>query len=439
MRKKRLQHKPLQASSPSTVPRISARNRILVAALSDPRASKSLAAAFQRRLKTETFPELNEAVTTKGEPLDLAPVFEELAADAVTLWITGTDEEDKVVVETLVDARRTLADLKFIVPTGITWWCDRLRDTLPLVEFLIFLPGAAYYHKRRVAKKKAVDIMREAFLAAKNKREAGLLSSGSRRMSTGAPKPEEPFLHRLIDASEADDEPFTWDEIMQNLEAIQFCAEIPFFSILPNLLYLLSHDRTTQKQIQTELSRLPRSTTDPLRIEDLRTLPTLDLAIRETLRLLPPQPLTFNRSATQNVYKLPGLWALPARNHIIVDLISLHRHPRCFGDDAHLFKPDRFKGFDPTAVKDTKAMGFAAGYMPFGAGPFGCPGQKVALDAVKIVAAEVLRRYELGASVLPSGTERAEDLRAFGCEQGGPLKHLAGAPVLVRKRKVGSG
>ncbi|KAJ3105586.1 Cytochrome P450 4d2 [Phlyctochytrium planicorne] len=418
-------------------------HRILTAALSDPRASKALASAFQRRLKSETFPELEEAASSKGDSIDLGPIFEELVADALTLWIAGTDEEDKKAIETLVEARRTLADLTFVVPTGITWYFDRLRDTIPLAEYVVILPGTSNYHKRRMAKKKAVEVVRTAFLRAKEKREANVSTANSKGLK------EEPFYNTLAEISEADDEPLTWDETMQNLEAIQFAAEGPLFSILPNLLYLLSHDRNTQKHIQTELARLPRLATDGVRIDDLRTLPTLELAVREAIRVLPPRPFTYNRSSTLNVYKLPGMWALPERNHIIVDFMSMQRNLEIFGEDADEFKPDRFKGYDPVATaaaagkaneKEAGAASakFASAYMPFGNGPYVCPGQKIALDIVKIVVSEVLRRFELLPAALPSGITNPADLNGYASAQGGVLKHIAGAPVIVRRRKAGA-
>ncbi|KAJ3219555.1 Cytochrome P450 4B1 [Dinochytrium kinnereticum] len=372
-------------------------HRILARALSNPRAIKSLISAFQRRLKSETFPELEEAAASKGESIDLVPVFEELVADAVTLWITGVDEADKKAVETLVAARRTLANLTYIIPSGITWYFDRLRDTLPLAEYIAILPGTAAYHKRRIAKKNAAEQMRAAFLVAKERRDA-LVASGGTTLTASA-KHEEPFINRILEASEVEDEPFSWDETIENLEA----------------------------QIHLELQRLPRTSADPIRIDDIRTLPTLSQALQECLRILPPLPISYNRAATKNVYKLPGMWALPEGNHIVVDFLSLHRRIPSLGEDLDVFRPDRFK--------DIK--GDVKGFLPFGDGPFGCPAKRIASDVIMVVVAEVLRRFEILPAGLPEGVRTAEELIAFGCSQGGALKHLGGAPVCVRRRKVG--
>ncbi|KAJ3165802.1 Cytochrome P450 4V2 [Irineochytrium annulatum] len=419
--------------------------RILTAALNDARASKSLLAIINRRLKSEVFPEMDESVSTK-QPIDLLPIFEELFADSFTLWLTGAlDEEDKTSVERIVEARRTLADLKFIVPTGIAWYFDRLRDLVPLLEYLVFLPGSKDYYIRTHAKTKARQIMTQALESAKSRRENASAAKKSGDL--------DPFLNRLQDASEADSEPFTWDELRETLEAVQISAEQPMFCAVPNLLLCLAHDRSTQKQIHLELAKVPRSSTEPVRSEDLRAVPHLEMAVRESLRVLPPRPFSYNRSSSANVYKLPGLWSLPKGYHVAVDLLSLHRRggdakpadgaedkPAAadpartdggWGPDPDVFRPERFK--KDVGLREGESS-FGDAFVPFGAGVYGCPAQRLAMEVIRCVAAEVLRRYEL------TGVEDADlsgptDLNGYSSSQGGTLRHLAGSPVILKKRK----
>ncbi|KAJ3185878.1 Cytochrome P450 4V2 [Irineochytrium annulatum] len=415
--------------------------RILTAALNDARASKSLLAIINRRLKSEVFPEMDESVSTK-QPIDLLPVFEELFADSFTLWLTGAlDEEDKTTVERIVEARRTLADLKFIVPTGIAWYFDRLRDVVPLLEYLVFLPGSKDYYIRTHAKAKARTIMAQALESAKSRRDN---ASAAKKSGSGD---LDPFLNRLQDASEADSEPLTWDELRENLEAVQLSAEQPMFSALPNLLLCLAHDRPTQKQIHLELAKIPRSATEPVRPEDLRAVPHLEMAVRESLRVLPPRPFSYNRSSAANVYKLPGLWSLPKGYHIAVDFISLHRRggdtkpadgaegepasAGAYGPDPDVFRPERFK--KDVGLREGESS-FGDAFVPFGAGVYGCPAQRLAMEVIRCVAAEVLRRYELTA-VEDAELSGPTDLNGYSSSQGGALRHLAGSPVILKKRK----
>ncbi|KAJ3114690.1 hypothetical protein HDU96_001782 [Phlyctochytrium bullatum] len=427
----------------------------VVTALTDAKAARSLATVVQQRLKAEIFPELDEA--SKESSFDLNPVIEELVADALVLWVTGLNPEDKKAVAEIIESRRTLADLNYVLPTGITWWFDRIRDTMPLAEYVAFFPGTLEYHKRRTAKRNAAKVFHETLAAAKQRREAD-----------GAKPEEDSLLYRLMEASEASEKPLSWEEIVANIEAVQWTAEGTLISLVSNLLYLLSHDKATQKQIQAELQKVPRSASEPLRADDLRPVTTLDLAVKEALRVLPPQPISYNRSSLFNVYKLPGMWALPAGSHLVVDYVSVQRSLTVFGDDADQFRPSRFKGFNPDAlppaapvkksdddktaaaavapVEPPPADGkgypasspqFVGAYMPFGGGPFACPGQRIALDFAKQVVAEVLRRYELAPVPLREGLASPTDLKAYKSSQGGQLRHAYGAPVVVKKRKAG--
>ncbi|KAJ3333710.1 hypothetical protein HDU76_004856 [Blyttiomyces sp. JEL0837] len=404
--------------------------RILQAALSDPKSSKAFANAIQKRLKSEAFPELDQASTMK-EPFDLLPVFEELFTDAISLWVVGYPIDNKVEVERLVEARRTLANLTFIVPQGINWYFDRIRDTVPLAEFVAFLPGARDYLVRRNAKKHARAIVEEAIIAAKARYEEAKVNPEAATVKSY----EEGFYSRLIEVSEGDAEPLTVEEVLNNLEAVQVAAQTPLLVTLPNLLYNLAHDPTTQKAIVAEISKVSRSLTEPLRLDDMRQLTTLDLALKESLRLLPSMPVSYNRSSTKDVYKLPGMWALPKGYQIVVDFLSLQRNPQVYGEDANAFKPDRFKKSVPATaevVADDLSQ-FGAAFSPFGRGSFACPGQKIAMDIVKLAAAEVLRRYEF-LGVKSDGVDVAT-MEGFESSQGGALRMTAGTSVVIKKRK----
>ncbi|KAI9347814.1 cytochrome P450 [Zopfochytrium polystomum] len=402
-----------------------------VKAVNDPRSIKAAVSILVKRLRSEAFPEFEEA-STKKDAFDLLPVFEEVFTDVVSLWVLGMDGDSadhKKKTESLVEARRTLANLTFLLPTGLNWYFDRIRDVIPLAEYLAILPGAREYLVRRNAKNRSRDIIAEAVIAAKARYDG--IKAGT---STLGKNSEEGIIDRLFeiaDSGEAENK-LTMEEIIETIEAVQVAAQSPLFVALPNLLYQLSQNMATQRAIVAELQRLPRGPTEAVRPDDLRSLPALDLAVRESLRLLPPLPMTANRIAAQNIYKLPGMWALPANYHILVDILSMQRDPEVFGADADKFKPERFKpaGGESLELAGQLDVPFGAAYSPFGRGPHACPGQKVAVTLIKIAAAEVLRKYELAPA--PGA---AIGLDGFECAQNAPLRMVAGNPVIVKKRK----
>ncbi|KAJ3015988.1 UNVERIFIED_CONTAM: hypothetical protein HDU68_012471 [Siphonaria sp. JEL0065] len=225
---------------------------------------------------------------------------------------------------------------------------------------------------------------------------------------------------------------------------------MPLYSIVPHILYLLAHSPTTQKSIFAEVNKVNAKTINRTHIANFHQLESLVL---EALRLLPPFATSYNRSSPENSYRLPGSWTLPKGTHVVVDFISTLRNQEAFGEDASTFQADRFTKLEyiPT-TQETPAESIAklkaaiaeqkptikSSYIPFGAGSFACPAQRLALDIVKVAVAEVVRKYELVAVKGRDGVSMDEIVRGldeFGSEQGSVLRHLEGCPVAIKKRK----
>ena len=80
---------------------------------------------------------------------------------------------------------------------------------------------------------------------------------------------------------------------------------------------------------------------------------------------------------------------IPKGLTVEIAYLSIHRDPALWGEDAAEFKPERFENGVSQACTHPKA------FMPFGAGPRNCIGQKMALLEVKIVLSMTLRRFQL--------------------------------------------
>ncbi|MBA0855805.1 hypothetical protein Goshw_019330, partial [Gossypium schwendimanii] len=88
-----------------------------------------------------------------------------------------------------------------------------------------------------------------------------------------------------------------------------------------------------------------------------------------------------------------GKLALPASIDILVQNIAVHHDPHMWGDDVHLFKPERF------AEGIAKATNYNAGaFCPFGLGPRNCVGMNFATMETKIVLSMILQRYTISLS-----------------------------------------
>nr|GEU55404.1 retrotransposon protein, putative, Ty1-copia subclass [Tanacetum cinerariifolium] len=80
-------------------------------------------------------------------------------------------------------------------------------------------------------------------------------------------------------------------------------------------------------------------------------------------------------------------WQEKARNEVF-ELFALHHDRKIWGEDAHLFKPERFLEGVSKATKDNPSA-----YMPFGFGPRNCVGSNFAINTAKVTLAMILQSY----------------------------------------------
>lgn len=172
------------------------------------------------------------------------------------------------------------------------------------------------------------------------------------------------------------------------------------------LALLLTHP-AEMEQVQAEIRRVVGDR--PPTFEDLRRLPLLDAAARESMRLYPPIPV-LNRIASAST-SLEGL-AIPSGVRVMIPIYALHRRSDRW-EEAHCFRPERFR--NPAAKP---SGGFD--YLPFGGGPRFCVGASFAWMEGRIILIRILQR----ARMEPAFRERAARL-------GATLEPRDGVPVKI--------
>jgi len=123
----------------------------------------------------------------------------------------------------------------------------------------------------------------------------------------------------------------------------------------------------------------------PPTTEQLEQLPLLEAVINESLRILPPVPLTV-RKVNRSV-ELGGL-QLQRHDRVLLGHYMTHRLPELYPDPEE-FRPRRWFEIDPGPYE----------YVPFSAGPRMCIGYTFAMSVLKISLAMILQRFRL--TVMP--------------------------------------
>ena len=120
-----------------------------------------------------------------------------------------------------------------------------------------------------------------------------------------------------------------------------------------------------------------------LTTETLQSMDELHNALKETLRMYTPAPMTFFRVALVD-HKI-GELEIKKGTNIRPMFISV------FNDERRFTKPEQF---DPSRWRDTTGKLDTYAFTPFSAGPRNCIGQHLAIVESKIIVAEFLKKFD---------------------------------------------
>ncbi|KAL9352326.1 hypothetical protein Peur_055006 [Populus x canadensis] len=119
--------------------------------------------------------------------------------------------------------------------------------------------------------------------------------------------------------------------------------------------------------------------------DSIAKLKIMSMVINESLRLYSPAAVVIRR--VEREIKM-GKITVPANMEVVISTLALHQNPEIWGEDVHLFKPERFAEGLAKATKNN-----IAAFFPFGLGPRTCVGVNFALTETKVALSMILQRY----------------------------------------------
>lgn len=111
----------------------------------------------------------------------------------------------------------------------------------------------------------------------------------------------------------------------------------------------------------------------------------MNMIVYEALRLYPP---VFNITREVQREVRLGKLIVPAKMALCLPVLACHHNPQVWGEDVHLFKPERFADGVAKATKNN-----ATAFLPFGLGPRSCIGSNFAIAEMKIALSMILQHY----------------------------------------------
>ncbi|KAE8712250.1 CYP749A22 protein [Hibiscus syriacus] len=193
------------------------------------------------------------------------------------------------------------------------------------------------------------------------------------------------FLGLLVNAFHDPDEKnrLSQEDLVGECKTFYLAGQETVNSLLAWTFFLLAIHGDWQEKARREVIQIfGNQKPHPEGITNLRTI---TMIINETARLYSPSSL-LAREVAREVQL--GKLVLPANIDLLVPVMALHRDPHLWGDDVHLFKPERFAEGIARATKHN-----AAAFFPFGLGPRSCAGMTFAITETKIALSMILQCY----------------------------------------------
>ncbi|KAG8370317.1 hypothetical protein BUALT_Bualt14G0104300 [Buddleja alternifolia] len=193
------------------------------------------------------------------------------------------------------------------------------------------------------------------------------------------------FLDELYDENKAKsiDIDSVIDDAIGNCKLFYFAGYETTSNLLVWTMVNLAYYQDWQTKAREEVYRVVGKKTK-VRPDDLSQLKIVNMILHEVLRLFPP---VFELSRVVEEDTKLGDFIIPKGILIQLPIAMLHRNKEIWGEDAALFKPERF------SQGVLKAANGQAAFMPFGWGPRICLGQNFAIMEAKIFVANLLQTF----------------------------------------------
>lgn len=148
-------------------------------------------------------------------------------------------------------------------------------------------------------------------------------------------------------------------------------------------LYLLALNKEAQDKLREEVTPILAADSRP-EYRTLKELQWLDCVVMESLRVLPPVPMTFRK--TGNADYLDGVY-VPKNTILYIPIRVINTWQAIWGPDAEEFRPERWLNLPKSYHSQYSLMSFIVG-------PHACIGKTMAIIEMKTVLASLIANFE---------------------------------------------
>ncbi|PRQ40548.1 putative cytochrome P450 [Rosa chinensis] len=258
----------------------------------------------------------------------------------------------------------------------------KLASFLVKNTYRLRIPGISRFIKTNdeIVSEKLVKGIYDSIIGIVKKREEQAMTMISKEDKFG-----DDFIGLLLKARYNSDfnQRITVDDLVDECKTFYFAGQETTNTLLAWTILLLAMHPDWQEEARKEVLQLFGKQTP--NSDGLTKLKTMSMILNETLRLYPPVVSIIRR--VEKEVRL-GRIIVPANVELHVPNLAFHHDPQLWGEDVHLFKPERFSEGVAKATNNNMIA-----YLPFGMGPRNCVGFNFATTEAKIALSMILQRY----------------------------------------------
>ncbi|KAJ7445975.1 cytochrome P450 oxidoreductase [Mycena galericulata] len=219
----------------------------------------------------------------------------------------------------------------------------------------------------------------------------GRIASRFQHYKEGGPSSHRDMLEKLMAAQNADGSEYNLEQVQSAAGLFLGAGSDTTAITMRAMIRFVVGDPRIYAKVQEEIDSAVQSgtITFPLSYSDACNLEYFQACLRETLRLHPPVPWTLSRSVGAGGTTICGHF-FSEGTEVSMSPFVLHRRPEAYGDDAALFRPERWIEADADHRKVMEQTNLA-----FGSGPRVCIGKTIGMMEVSKVMPLLFWKYSI--------------------------------------------
>lgn len=197
----------------------------------------------------------------------------------------------------------------------------------------------------------------------------------------------------IVDQLANNEEKFTNQEIREHIMTLLITASETSANLVATTLVFLAIHQDVQQKVYEEICEVYGDESTEVDYDNIGSLKYLEMVIKETLRLFSPIPISIRETFEELDIGL--VKPLIKGAHILIVNFVLHRRKDVWGKDANKFNPENFS---PENVSKRDPYCF----LPFGAGPRMCIGNRYAMLSAKIETMRMIKAFRFSTKLKES-------------------------------------